>query len=261
MKTFIIVILLTALSVVSSNAEEYKGLINLTMTNNFGQSNTGLICGVDEGATNGLDSALGEVDYPGHPLQQFSVYYTFSDSVKYEGDTTWYTEHYFSKKDIRPVQPVNVFTDTFNLDIQWGQSDSITVSWTGVDNPFVQSAVIQDPLGFQYKTDMKTESKFTFFDLFTDKLRVIVTFNKFPSSVAKQAEKNVQIYPNPTSNLVKIQSETKYIFELYDNAGNVIMKGDTRQGALNLEHISAGVYTIVLIDNSGTRLVRRIIKI
>jgi len=75
-----------------------------------------------------------------------------------------------------------------------------------------------------------------------------------------QKDLHVQVFPNPTSSVINIQSARpiKYV-ELYDVSGKVVMRKNELCSSLNISSLSKGIYFLkTMLDNGMT--ISKIIK-
>ena len=76
------------------------------------------------------------------------------------------------------------------------------------------------------------------------------------STVSTTELENIEmdIYPNPTNNILNIKSEFKYIgtnYSVFDNSGKVILNGliTSNLTTLNIENLSEGIYLLSVGEN------------
>lgn len=74
------------------------------------------------------------------------------------------------------------------------------------------------------------------------------------------------IYPNPTNDVISIKKNQDINLKkvvLYDMSGSVVTSGDFNKGFsedISLKSFSGGVYTLMLSDDKGRMLIKKIIK-
>ena len=81
-------------------------------------------------------------------------------------------------------------------------------------------------------------------------------------STAEIENIEMEIYPNPTNNLLNIKSDIKYIgtnYSVFDNSGKVVLSGviTSNLTTINTEFLSEGIYLL----NSGDNIKRKFIVI
>jgi hypothetical protein len=64
----------------------------------------------------------------------------------------------------------------------------------------------------------------------------------------------MEIYPNPTNNLLNIKSDIKYIgtnYSVFDNSGKVVLSGviTSNLTTINTDFLSEGIYLLSTGDN------------
>ena len=72
----------------------------------------------------------------------------------------------------------------------------------------------------------------------------------------------MEIYPNPTNNLLNIKSDMKYIgtnYSVFDNSGKVVLSGVITSSltTINTEFLSEGIYLL----SAGENIKRKFIVI
>jgi hypothetical protein len=73
-------------------------------------------------------------------------------------------------------------------------------------------------------------------------------------STAEIENIEMEIYPNPTNNLLNIKSDMKYIgtnYSVFDNSGKVVLSGviTSNLQTINTEFLSEGIYLLSTGDN------------
>ena len=64
--------------------------------------------------------------------------------------------------------------------------------------------------------------------------------------------KNVRIFPNPTHDSVKIDSEIEFEnYECLDAMGRIVQKGKIIQQSIDFKNLEAGLYLLILNGNEG----------
>jgi hypothetical protein len=71
---------------------------------------------------------------------------------------------------------------------------------------------------------------------------------------------NVSIFPNPATNIIKIQSEVElYNIEVYDINGRLVLNVNDNQTAIDISKLENGVYFFTALSDKG-KIVRRFVK-
>lgn len=92
-----------------------------------------------------------------------------------------------------------------------------------------------------------------------------ITFAVSALSVKEYKEENslIKIFPNPTSNILNIQSNSKIkLIELIDTNGRIIKNfhQDSKNANINLEKMTKGIYFVRISSESGTSIQKVIRK-
>ena len=72
------------------------------------------------------------------------------------------------------------------------------------------------------------------------------------------ASNNTTVYPNPCNDWLFCNSTDIKTVTIIDNTGTVVMK--TNESPVNVSRLPKGVYTIVLEDKSGSKSIKRVVK-
>ena len=73
----------------------------------------------------------------------------------------------------------------------------------------------------------------------------------------------LSIYPNPSDKQFSLESDRNLNFTVYDHHGSAIQKGEllgSKVHILEAQLWSQGIYQLVLTDDSGLRLTKRLIR-
>jgi hypothetical protein len=82
-----------------------------------------------------------------------------------------------------------------------------------------------------------------------------VLVNLATNAIEKTGIEGLRLYPNPTSQLLYIQSYSDITWMLYDMSGKEILSGHNRAGniqEIDIEAFTAGLYTIRISDGQHT---------
>lgn len=126
-----------SLSIVCTAAAQLRVELPFTVGNELGER-IRLVVGVDERATDGIDTALGEREIPPfHPPQDiFHAALRFYDSI--EGEWKW------SYVDFRPLRRQDTFAVAYRFVVQRGRGRTIVLQWNHPLPEHVDSAVVSD---------------------------------------------------------------------------------------------------------------------
>jgi len=72
----------------------------------------------------------------------------------------------------------------------------------------------------------------------------------------------VKVYPNPVKDLINIQSKdsAEMDYQIYNTAGQIVLKGKTMDKKINAQKLSSGNYIIELADKNGVKTTQKVIK-
>ena len=74
-------------------------------------------------------------------------------------------------------------------------------------------------------------------------------------------EKELQVYPNPFSETIFVDSKENLRFELFDISGRLLKKGNVFQQKIDLKDLNEGIYLLKLNDKEGKlQIIKKIIK-
>ena len=173
-----------------------------------------------------MDSSLGGIGISGRPLKLKGYYkhptegdeinilvHVFANNQDYEGTVG------FGQVDISAK---NEIYEEFELDIEYfsdQQPDSLNIVMiTSVDS--TESVVIIDDLNFDFET-----------------------------SVESVTESEFEIYPNPASNVIKMDltPKTNAVYKIYDINGNLVKEGNY-SNEIQISELSPGIYQLMVND-------------
>ncbi len=81
------------------------------------------------------------------------------------------------------------------------------------------------------------------------------------SSVENNFNNSVSIYPNPTNDILFIETTTDiHSFQCYDTLRKMVLKGQIRNNKINVSTLSNGIYLLKLQDNNSFIYSKIIIK-
>ncbi len=74
------------------------------------------------------------------------------------------------------------------------------------------------------------------------------------SNVEENIQPFVGIFPNPAENMIKLTTsiENSIGYEIYNNLGQIILKGETSDKTIDISEIETGIFFIRLADEKGT---------
>lgn len=217
------------------------------------------ILGADVRATDGVDTALGEVEIPTIPLPG-DIFYVWTRIVT-NGEEIW-----LSPKDLRPLQPAR-YLDTFELNVQW-TGGKMDIRWPGVQPPYIDSAYIIDAVLdfpnnlFKYKlwTSEIAETN----NPALDKFRVLVWYDARSLSVHEAETKHdVQVAPVPFSDQISVRGQGAVgTLRLYDAQGRIVASAELAGSDVSIPtaHLARGPYIVELMGTDGHARRRLVIR-
>ena len=86
----------------------------------------------------------------------------------------------------------------------------------------------------------------------------VVKFTDVPVNISNQIdEQGINIYPVPTHGILHIKGETIRHIELYSLSGELII--NTRQKELDFSEYQPGAYTLIIVTEDNTRIVKKVV--
>ena len=86
--------------------------------------------------------------------------------------------------------------------------------------------------------------------------------NCFPTALDNISKHAYTIFPNPTYGNIQIESPTNGSYQLLNMNGKILLSADLGIGktSVDLSNLSAGVYSIIIMDNSNNTFYKKLIK-
>ena len=95
-------------------------------------------------------------------------------------------------------------------------------------------------------------------EVFINDSRFVYHYNQ-TAKIKDINQNNISIYPNPTDDIIHINSKTNiHKFSLLDNTGRIIFT--TTSDNMNIRSLEIGIYTLIIIDEYGNVFSKNIIK-
>jgi len=87
---------------------------------------------------------------------------------------------------------------------------------------------------------------------------IAVTVNKCTGVTESLMAENVKIYPNPVEGQLQVDNAEKVRVTIFDLRGVVLLNAELEPGQhqLDVQRLSAGLYTMRTVSDSGTNTVR-----
>lgn len=251
------IILLILISTCSLSAQMVK--IPFAVKNTVGDKSTtyGMTLAADPQATVGLDTALGEREIPSLPPPAgVFVVYSIPPSEEY----MW-----LSPIDIRPLEVGKQHLTEYTIGMTWN-AGSIEVSWgqlpSLVDSAYIVDIVSDWPNNF-IKVKLEQNKTYSTINTAITKLKVLVWYNATSLGVTETTNENVDIYPNPTTDVITIAGVSGGLqYHVYDIAGSLQVQGTTSDevSSIPTSQLLPGVYSIQVADGQGWNTIRSFVK-
>jgi hypothetical protein len=232
--------------------DNFEESINIRMQQ-VGELTENLLVGVHPDATYGLDTALGEKDYPGYSFEGLEGLFTFYDD---SNGTV------MSKYDVRPVPADDIkFKVTYTLKVNPGYKSDFYFKWDDLSE-YIDSAHIVDWYEANlFFADMKASNEALVpADLLKDnanKFDIIVWYTKIPVSVETNTDLNcysdIELYPMPCDDNLNVKGiESTGSYKIYDYKGTELLKGEINMNnAIKTDKLQSGVYYICVYLSNG----------
>ena len=81
--------------------------------------------------------------------------------------------------------------------------------------------------------------------------------NGWPTSVDEFGENAIMVYPNPTNDILNVETRLDIYIEVYDMSGRMVI--NTNDKRIDLSEYKSGIYNMVIIHNE-LRFNKRVIK-
>ncbi len=230
--------------------------INIVITNQKHQQEpTGrfdkLVFGLDEKATDYLDTALGESElFPSHPPS--GVHAVFEIPEKDKPGKIW------SYKDIRPIDEKDQFEVTYTINMQKDIFDTITFNWQPLPKEYLDSAILCDNiLGTLFRVSMLDKNQAVNTNIGLSKFEIKLWVNRNKTSVINELHSrnnNFDISPNPATDFINIITDESLNnkITIYNLLGFELWKGrieDSRQ-RIDISFLPAGIYFVNYGENN-----------
>ncbi len=236
--------------------------INITSIPNHGSTLKNLAIGVHPEATDYIDSLPilneYEISMPSDP--EGGAYFTFRVPVKDNEGAMYATYRDFRKEDTE-----HAFKHEYLLRTPAGASE-MKFTWIIPDNPRLDSAYFTDDMKIGdnpqdlFFVDMLQQSEYTITNSAWKYLKIVLVF-KDPVSVEETENEELAVYPNPTSDYLKINMDNMQSYKIFDVTGQEIMHGDASASQIDVSGLEKGFYNIVLIDYNAKMQSKKFIKL
>jgi hypothetical protein len=224
-----------------------------------------VIIGTAEGATQGIDSVLGEIDLWGKPYAELEI-----RSIQDTSDTLFtpcspFKENHELKKDIRG-SIFDVFLFHINAVhfpvsvtlINYIYLPSYNYVWDQTDHTFKSSGTIEFKIDTVYVFKDSNELQLFYLQpfVYTKSIKSIKGINSpcGTDNIESITNKQINIYPNPCNNQLFIDAPDAKsgIIQITDITGRLIKtsKLDNGNNEINVSGVSPGYYLLSVIQNN-----------
>ncbi len=230
----------------------------IKLKNGAGQEWNNLIFGVSDSATAGMDLGLNEKEIPDFPFPSgvFTAVALTYDST--EQKDIWSYRSVFGKP-----QDSTLFMVRYRFRLFFGGSNTVTMRWANLDK-HINSAYLIDKWGGNWlNVNMKLQDSAVISETLVDHFDVVVVYDFADVGVVNYQDKNISIYPNPTSEFCVVQSHnlTKSI-EICNIFGEILSYNNVNDNfaKIDLRNLKPGLYFARIIDANGYISINKIIK-
>jgi hypothetical protein len=225
--------------------------IPLELTTNRGIKFDLIEIGLDENATDGLDEELGERDHynypPGDELHAFVSYY--DEDLE---------ENIISYKDYRRIPDNKTFYYRYILRVRFPENDTLIIGWDKFGD-CIDSAKIMDPFDIN-SVNMSEENELRNPNSSIDEFYIDIWFNKSVTSVIEENHrKKINVYPNPSSNIVNVDIQNVLEIRVFNALGNEMLKSNN--SSLDISGLPKGLYFLKIIDIHGKQYLEKFVKV
>lgn len=246
-------VILIILSFKVAFAQNFDVRVRLTFDNLLARDSL-LVFGAVNGATDGIDKHLGEIELPPFLPPEFDLFVVFDlDSLSTDG--------LFSYKDFRSVpSDLNEFYHRYRVELNKRVTSTVTISWEKL-SPFIKYAYISDELGLIFGANMLNTQSVFVNNTNLNKIPVVidVIYTKVPTKIDDISDE-IELYPNPANDKLIFKNYNKIkkveIFNVYNQLVSSFEKIDQ---LIDIRHISNGYYLVKIYKNNGNLLVKKLI--
>ena len=81
----------------------------------------------------------------------------------------------------------------------------------------------------------------------------------WPVGIEEAGSGTIIVYPNPTENVLNIQTRLDVDVEVYSMTGKLVLS-ETKTNVVDFRGLTPGIYNMVLIHNDKLRITKRVVK-
>lgn len=259
LKFILIIFFLTFMSVYSRENIE----ININVRNDIGNTmayNTSF--GISPLASDVLDSDLGEKLMPPPPFVGFYAVFEFIDSTQVLQDGSKYYDRIWTNKDIRYYPDTTDYLHVrHRMIFRFGSGEKMIMNWNKNSiSDKIDSIFIRDRFnGMVINYNMKSVETMEWTNQDIRDLNIDVYYNFRNTSLRDNITNKVEIFPNPSSNVVNIKCDydiTKV--EIIDINGAILISTSQTE-LIDISHLTVGTYFVNLYKSEQT-IIHKIVK-
>lgn len=233
-------------------------IFNIRLENGFNKPWDNLILGVAPDATEKMDSIYQEVEIPDFPFP--SGIFT---AVCLTYDSTEKKDIWSYRSVYGPTGDKKKFMIKYKFRVFYGYSNYVKMSWLALP-PEIDSAIIMDSFGgYKFKVNMKEKLEGRNDEILVENFDVDVYYNFTNVGVISTLDDKINVYPNPTKNILQINSDDSIkMIEVCNILGvSLFYKNvDDKEINIDLSGLQPDVYLLKLIKYNNDVIVKKIIK-
>lgn len=233
-------------------------MFNIRLDNGFNKPWENLILGVAPDATERMDSIYQEMEIPDFPFP--SGIFT---AVCLTYDSTDKKDIWSYRSIYGPTGDGVKFLIKYKFRVFYGYSNYVKMSWLSLP-PEIDSAIIMDSFGgYKFKVNMKEKTEAINDEILLENFDVFVYYNFSNVGVDNPILDNLTVYPNPTKNIIQINSNDSIkMIEVCNILGISLFNNniDGNEFKIDLSDLQPNVYLIKLIKYNNEVIVKKIIK-
>ncbi len=247
MKIISVLLMILVLFIQNSYGNELNFRNNIIITNqnypkDLNKKFDKLVFGLDEQATNYLDTALGELElFPSHPPS--GLHAVFEIPEKNNQGIIW------SYTDIRPISDEERFEVTFTINLQKDVFDTLRFRWQKLPIEFLDSAILSDNiLGTLFRINMLEVQEAVNTNIGLSKFLIKLWVNKQKVYVEDNLQSilnELQVNPNPVNDILRLNID-KFSYRIYNTKGELMMFGISEIPMINVSELTNGLYYLVI---------------
>lgn len=251
LKCWVIIILFVGIKVFANEPLQFR----LTLIGNDTIVYNKLGFGFHPEATDGLDTALGELDLP--PMLPPSGYKLYGVFIFYDSTQQ---SNIWSYLDLRPFPSNSTDTVRFLLYAIRESGIKLRLYWNAIGDEVRYAWLVDEYLGTLVQVDMKKTNYVNIENEFLDKFYIKMVLANV-NGVNIENNNNIIYYSENSDEIVlKSESENDLFCRIYDVLGNVVAEFSFQNSKRIPSYIfSKGIYFVELNYLNGKKVVKKIV--